>query len=367
MATIAIISLLVLVTLTLLSLVTIAVIRAVRRLQKRRYAPRTAAPRRLLLALAASGEETDLAELVRMPRPHWRAIETTAFQMLGKVRGHAHDALAEVFHRRGLSNRARRNLRRPGGCRRARAAYALGSLHDTAAVPDLSRLLSDRRTDVRVAAVQALGRIGDARATRPLIDSLSSARPTPSLLVAQALCQIGRPAVPDLIAALRHDDALVRLTALDALRLLGAADAGAQVAQLLDDDPSPQVREAAATTLGRIGTYTALRPLLAAASPLEPAPLRAAAAHALGELGIAAAAQPLVALLPSGDHQVSRAAATALLRAGPEGAAALATIATGTDNASAYAREALALAELDRQRRAASRQPARPAPIAAGR
>jgi HEAT repeat protein len=326
--------------------VAITLVRAVRHLRERRRVRRAARPRRALLTVAAGDTEEALEVLVRLPAGDWRAVEPTAFELLAKVRGEARAALAEVFTRRGLVDRARRDLRRRGALRRARAAGVLGSLGDRAAIPDLCRLLADPHPDVRVAAIHALGRIGDPAAAAPLLASLSAASPAPSQLVAHSMIQIGLPAVPGLRESLASDSALVRATALDALRLLGATAAEPEVAAVLRDDPELEVRLRAAATLGRIGGRAAVSQVLAACDPGQPDRLRAAATRALGELGAVAAVAPLRALLDSPEYRIGNEAAGALLRLGTPGATTLKEAAAGTDRAAAHAREALALAEL---------------------
>jgi HEAT repeat protein len=327
----------------------IALVRGARHLRERLRARRAARPRRVLLALAADGGTAERDELVALPAREWRAVEPTVLELLPKVRGEARTALAEVFIRRGLVSRARRDLRRRGPVRRARAAGVLGSLSHRSAVPELCRLLMDPHPEVRVAAVHSLGRIADPAAAGPLLASLAAPLPAPSLLVAHSLIQLGPPAVPALVAALDDPTPLVRMTALDAIRQLGASVAEPEVAAALRSDPSLEVRLRAAGTLGRIGTRAALPDLLAACEPERPAPLRAEAARALGELGAVAAVAPLRALLSSPDYRTGHEAAGALLRLGADGAAALAEAAAGTDRAAAHAREVLALADLQRQ------------------
>jgi hypothetical protein len=55
---------------------------------------------------------------------------------------------------------------------RASTAAALGSLRTEKALPELLRLLDDRRTEVREAAARALGDIGRTEAVDPLIEAL---------------------------------------------------------------------------------------------------------------------------------------------------------------------------------------------------
>lgn len=59
---------------------------------------------------------------------------------------------------------------------RARAAFALGSVQDKAAVPSLERLLNDGHAEVRADAAFALGQAGDSAATPALIRALGRER-----------------------------------------------------------------------------------------------------------------------------------------------------------------------------------------------
>jgi HEAT repeat protein len=92
---------------------------------------------------------------------------------------------------------------------------------------------------------------------------------------------------------------------------------------VLGEDAVLDVRVAAATNLGRLGTRSAVAPLTAALSPAEPMELRAAAAGALGQLGAASAVPALVALLGDDQFRVAHEAAHALRRLGPAGLDAL--------------------------------------------
>lgn len=77
-------------------------------------------------------------------------------------------------------------------------------------------------------------------------------------VAADALSRIGKPAVPQLIAALQHPDPKVRRAATSVLARMGseAKDAVPALIQLLEDE-NPSVRRCAAKTLGRIGPEAA--------------------------------------------------------------------------------------------------------------
>jgi HEAT repeat protein len=301
----------------------IVVVRVMRHLRQRKQAALAAGPRRQLLAFVADNGESGGAELVAIPDDAWRAAEAGALSLLGKLRGEAHLALVSVFLRRGTARAALRDLRSRSRVRRARAAQVLGDLELQQAVPELCRLLTDRYAEVRIVAVRALGRIGDPAAAWRLIASLDQAEPVPSLLATHTLVQLGPDAEVTLIAALDHPQARVRAVCLDALGLLGAAGSVHRVARLLHEERVLDVRVAAAVNLGRLGTRSALEPLIDAAGPARPAALRAAAARALGDLGAPAAVPALVTLLGDDEFRVAHEAAHALRRLGRAGLAAL--------------------------------------------
>lgn len=103
---------------------------------------------------------------------------------------------------------------------------------------------------------------------------------TEQQVVAEALGYIGPPAVPELVAALKSPDPLVRKNAAEVLARMGsdAKPAVAALVQLLDD-PDETIRKTAARTLGRIGpdaaaAVPALMRTLMQAPPEVPQPRR---------------------------------------------------------------------------------------------
>jgi len=343
-----------LILLALTGVVTVAAVatRAVRPLRDRRRHRLMARHRRDLLEFAAG--EGDPDALVDIPERAWKALEPSAVQLLGKVRGEAREAIAGVFERRGAAVEAMRDLRRRGVVRRARAAEMLGTLGHAEAVPDLCALLDDRHPDLRIVCARALGRLGDAAAAPALLRSLTGPRPTPSHLVAHALTHLGPDATPELIRALDHADPQVRLTALDALGLRGVAAARSQIAGLLERDGSLAVRTRAAAVLGRLGTGSTVDALVAATGAVHPTALRGQAVRSLGELGIRSAVEQLAHLLADPHHEVAHQASRALLRLGTTGLRALESAASPGAPA-AHAIEALAVQRLAAER--ATRSP----------
>jgi HEAT repeat protein len=307
-----------------LVVLTVVAARATRLRLHRRRERLAEGPRRQLLAyLADGGPEDELTDLVRLPAPAWRAVEPAATALLAKVRGEARDALAALFERRGLGDRALAELGGRGAVRRARAAELLGGLGRRDAVPALCARLTDPDAEVRLAAIRALGHLGDPAATQPLLNTLATAEPAPVHLVAYALVQLDSGADARLLGGLDHPRAQVRATVLDTLRLRGTAGAESRAVSVLGHDADPQVRRRAAAMLGRVGGRGALQPLIRAAQA-DPVPaVREEAVRALGDLGHPAAVAALRALLDDPRYRVAHEAGAALVRLGTPGLAAL--------------------------------------------
>jgi len=188
------------------------------------------------------------------------------------------------------------------------AAAALGEI-GAPAVPGLLAALRDAEEDVRRAAAAALGKIGDAAAVPGLLAALGDAGWYVREAAAAALGQIGAPAVPGLLAALRDADADLRRAAAAALKQIGTPAVPGLLAALGDADAD--VREAAAEALGQIGDAAAVPGLLAALGDADWRVRRAAAA-ALGQIGDKAAVPGLLRALRDADADVREAAAAAL-------------------------------------------------------
>lgn len=97
------------------------------------------------------------------------------------------------------------------------AALLLGRRHDEAALPYLARLLNSGDESWAIAAANVLGEMRDPRAAEELVRGVASSLVGLHRAAAQALEQMGQPAVPALIEALRHRDNHVRWHAARAL------------------------------------------------------------------------------------------------------------------------------------------------------
>ncbi len=99
-------------------------------------------------------------------------------------------------------------LASPNWSERQSAAEHLGKLGPAAkeAVPDLLRHLNSDNPRVFAAAARALGRIGpEPGVVEGLISAIASDTEDPQVAPIEALIDIGPPAIPQLVAALRHD------------------------------------------------------------------------------------------------------------------------------------------------------------------
>jgi HEAT repeat protein len=272
-----------------------------------------------------------------------RTVDRLALELLGKVRGEARSELVALLTARGLVERARRRLRRPGRTGRARAAELLGVVGGPAVGEELARVLAgDRDRAVRLVAARALGRLGDPTAVAPLLAGLADGLPAGT--VAHAVLQIGPRAVPGLETELATGSLAGRTVAAELLGRLGAVTAAPALGDVLLADPDAGVRARAATALGRIGVPGSVDPLLAAVSRGGGVVERAAAAEALGRMSAIRAVPALAGLVAAPEVPVAGAAAGALAGLGPAGRRRLEEISRGDGSAAAHARQALGVA-----------------------
>jgi HEAT repeat protein len=184
------------------------------------------------------------------------------------------------------------------------AARVLGQVGDPAAVEPLIAIVRDggRGSPLRRAAATALGQLRDPRAVEPLVAALSDNDQEIRVTAVEALGELGAPAVPHLLDALKVRDSHVSAAAARALNRLGwqpdRDELGAWYWAARGDDER----------CVEIGA-PAVRPLLAHAAQFGDASLKPAAA--LRRIGVPAV-EPLVATLAGQDHSVRRAAVCAL-------------------------------------------------------
>ncbi len=179
------------------------------------------------------------------------------------------------------------------------AASILARIGDVRVVEKLVAALGSPDWIVRMHAARGLGRIGDPRSISPVMRLLQDKVKAVREEAATALVSIGKPAVPVLLEALRHDDWLVRLHAIEALGKVRAPEAVEPLLGLLFTDRDTAVREDTARALGDIGDARAVRFLLVA---MKEVGLRPLAIEALGKIGDRQAVPALVAVVTGADR-----------------------------------------------------------------
>ena len=200
-------------------------------------------------------------------------------------------------------------------------------------IDELITQLQDPNPDVRSGAVKGLARFGDSRAVALLITALQDASESVRGCALQGLKDVGPPAVPLLIVALKNPERQVRRKAscvIDnigyKLKEVGDFQAVVPLIEALQD-PTSVVRSHSVTALGKIGGAQALPAVIAA---LKTEAVRSAldigvcyraieALHRLGET----AAECLISALKHRDKAIRRKAATLLGKTGETGAVEL--------------------------------------------
>ncbi len=218
----------------------------------------------------------------------------------------------------------------------ATAAFSLGQIGDSAAVPALAPLLSAdaaaERPTVASEAAYALGKTGSARAHSVLLDLLSREEEVPVAPLGSALLAVWHfPRGPDLAPTLRWTGAAdpeLRWRAAYALTRR-PSPAATPALRRLASDPDPRVRAlslrgltAAMADSSRVDAGEALSTLIAA---LEDGsyPVRINAIRALGTYPDPRAVRVLTTQLEGADPHAAMAAAEGLARIGPAAAEAV--------------------------------------------
>jgi hypothetical protein len=231
-----------------------------------------------------------------------------------QLRGASRQRIIAYFETSGAIGEQTTRLHSRRAWRRATAAFALGDMGSTRAVPDLLRALDDRARDTRMAAARSLGRIGAIEAIGALVAAGVNGR-VPSDVANLALLDIGPTAVPQLLELAKHAEPNVRSSAVALIGLLGSASDAEPILDQLSD-PAAAVRVATAGALGRLGAAEARDALMVALDDRVPS-VRVAAARALGGIGGRQATAALLPVARSDTFEAARAAAEALARIDP--------------------------------------------------
>src|SRR5437667_142946 len=197
-----------------------------------------------------------------------RAVREAATAALGKIGPPAAPKLIAA-------------LRDPNGNVQEAAVAILKDLATPEAVEPLVGCLASTNWIVRMHAAKALGNLGDVRAVRHLIPLLIDSVKAVRVDATDALARIGRPALATLLAALRHEEWILRLHACEALGKIGAEEAVSPLCEVMLHDRDAAVRQDAAKALGSIGHPAAFEALAKAVADLS---VRPYAVDALGKL-----------------------------------------------------------------------------------
>jgi HEAT repeat protein len=174
--------------------------------------------------------------------------------------------LVTILESAGYVAASMRQLRSRLGETRLKACMMLGGMHSRIAIPALIEIFNDDPDGkVRITAAEALGVVGAEPAVAHLLKALRDPTRFQQVRVAEVLARMGMMAVPALTAAVDDDD--VRMSAL-------ALDILADIGWMSDFDPavralthaSPEVRARAAEALGRAGALEATEAVMKAAA-----------------------------------------------------------------------------------------------------
>jgi HEAT repeat protein len=242
--------------------------------------------------------------------------------------------IRRVMEEAGAAELAERSTRRWTPWRRALACETLGAIAAERSVPVLEERLSDRRSEVRMAAARALGAIGSPAAAPALARIFLERQAVPTGVAYDALCGLGPAGAEVFKRGLRSPDPTVRVASCFGIAGV-AAEYGDRtavdaLARLLEDDDNVRVRTAAVKALGVLGGTTAPPGLVAGAHDPE-VRVRREAVAALGRFDEPASVETLAESAEDSDRDVALRSAEALLtlrarpRAGPEARAAIAS------------------------------------------
>lgn len=182
------------------------------------------------------------------------------------------------------------------------ASAILVTIADARVLPTLLLALRSNNWIVRMHAAQALGRVKNADTVEALIPLLQDKVKAVRDEAATTLAAIGDAAIPCLVRALKHDDWLVRLHAVESLGKARSPLAVEPLLSVLFNDRDSAVREDAVRALGDIGDAQAVDHLYVAMR--EPG-LRTVAVEALGRIGNPCAVPVLIGVVTGVNHPES--------------------------------------------------------------
>jgi len=198
---------------------------------------------------------------------------------------------------------------------RCKLLQSMGQFHDPALFTWFVRRLKNPSIGIQCFAIWALGELRTPKAVEPLRRKLRSSNRNVQMTAIDALGKTGKNAelASELGTFLADDDAQIRFIVAQALRGTAGVDMAPEIMKRLMDEPSLDVQEALAGTLGHVGGMIAAEHFI---ELLKNPPTQATEHWA--ELGLAAGDADIVIpvltpLLNSGDLSV-RLSATRLLK-----------------------------------------------------
>ncbi|HJR77051.1 MAG TPA: HEAT repeat domain-containing protein [Nitrospiraceae bacterium] len=222
-------------------------------------------------AAAALGRLKDaraVGPLTRLLRDEDRAVRQAAIGALASIGEPAVEALGHCLHDGSLQVQEA-------------ASEILAGIGDQRVFDPLVRALGSTDWIVRMHAAKALGRMKEPGAVPSLIPLLQDKVKAVREEAAGALAAIGTASIPSLVQALRHEEWLVRLHAVEALGKLRTPEAVEPLLFALFNDRDSAIREDIVRALGDIGDAGAVEFLF---KVLDEPGLRPLAVEALGKI-----------------------------------------------------------------------------------
>jgi HEAT repeat protein len=179
------------------------------------------------------------------------------------------------------------------------ASAVLATIADDRVLDPLLRALASHDWIVRMHAAKALGRLANPLSVPRLIPLLHDKVKAVREEAAAALAAIGEASVPALLEAMRHQEWLMRLHAVEALGKTRSSSAVEPLLGVVFNDPDSAVREDAVRALGDIGDTGAVEFLFAA---MKDPGLRTLAVEALGKIGDRRAVPVLIDVVTGSDR-----------------------------------------------------------------
>lgn len=291
------------------------------RLVNTRAATRRADDRAAVIA-GLSGvlrEDPTATEQLRPYCTRARLMAEALLEFQGLIRGADQERMLEALRELGLVAVLDHRLQRGSLAGRLASVEALAALGGEEARTALRRAASDRRPEVRAAAIKGLADAGYPPSVGRLLDYAVSGDLTPSRLYDELMRQVVATDPAGAAAALQRSDLTPTLRAL-LLEALGAAGDYSVLPTLIAaaEEQDVEVRTAAIRGLGRL-QHPAGREAIATAIADGHWVVRSAAAEAAGAAGFVELGDGLQELLGDPEWWVRLRAGQALLGLGREG------------------------------------------------